>query len=389
MELEMFYSKENSRMVSNANYHLLFYLLIFVVFSVNISYCGDSLFFIFHGPFESGSPSIPNQLVIYCLNPDLKKLDPVWIPENNTEIQDIRIYYDDGFVIMRKEPTRLFIVPINAVRSAQSQDLPNLNWIGGYHYFSQPNGPGYLEVEYINKEANLQPKGNFAIAYFSIDNAAKEVEPKSMERNSELRLCGDDVVSFHKLSDIPSKPYDINIEFDGAPVPDSIVHMRNSYAWVMIANEPHFRAFLSVPERNGLIERELLIYNRTTSLWKSTMLEGAETSLRLINGWLVGRIADQSPKTDYTRRKGVPSLYREDVIFINPTNMQRFKVRLGGTISSVLMMDKDTVYYRIDQNVYKARLVDSGFVGSELILSDSRVFSIGRAFRGSLRTLDK
>jgi hypothetical protein len=359
-----------------------------IVLLAQNSYC-DSLFFIYNGPPEGGSAHTGNQFIIYGFDTAAKELAPVWTAGKNVEVRDIKLYDNGGPIILKQEPTKIFIIPTQNIKNALSFDLSGFNWIENYYYFSKQDSLGYLEIIYLKNPADSNPSSAMGIANYSIVDGFREVTSKAMAQDGELRLCGDDVVSFRTLSDIPAKPYDIDIAFDGAPVPDSIVHRKNSIAWVMIANESDFRAFLSVPEKNGLTQRELLIYNRRTGMWKSILLEGAQTKLELRNGWLVGRIADQSPETDFTLRRGVPPIARENVIIINPLTMSIVTVRLGGTVSSVLLIENDTVYYRIDEDLYRARISNSGFVDSELIVSDSRVFSIGRAFRGTMEPENK
>jgi hypothetical protein len=159
--------------------------------------------------------------------------------------------------------------------------------------------------------------------------------------------------------------------------------MKSSDGWVMKANESDFRAFISVPNRNGLTQRELLIYNRMTEIWYSIMLDGPETIPRLINDWLVARVADQSPETDYVARKGVGSIYRNTITLIKPLENRKFDMDLpvGG---NVLWLDADSIYYSIGKELHKGIIKNNKIENDQLLLTDIKVLFFEQAFRGSM-----
>jgi len=170
--------------------------------------------------------------------------------------------------------------------------------------------------------------------------------------------------------------------FEWTPVPDGIVTMKSSNGWVMVANEPVYRALMSVADRNGLTQREVLIYHRATNVWKSIMVGGAETALRVTNGWLTGVIADPDPETNRDIHRGFPSILRDEVVLINPWDDHAITVRLGKGCE-ILWVEDETVYYRVGTDLYKARIGKDDFVDRELLLSDPRIEFVHWAFRGS------
>lgn len=188
--------------------------------------------------------------------------------------------------------------------------------------------------------------------------------------------------SFNLHRDGVFVPFQKYIKVPWSPIPYAIVHLKESYCWNLVANSREYSALLSVPEKNELTQRELLVYKPESDSWTSLLIEGAETRLRTINGWLVGNVADSDPRTDHVKRVGYPPLQRENIIMIDPSSGASLDISIGKD-SEILWVDGEIVYYRIENQLFKATLRGNSLTERTLLLKDQRVRHIHWAFRGT------
>ncbi|RME26893.1 MAG: hypothetical protein D6800_05795, partial [Candidatus Zixiibacteriota bacterium] len=193
-----------------------------------------------------------------------------------------------------------------------------------------------------------------------------------------------DAVSFRLLDSGHFRSFIEEVNLDGAPIPDSIVRRKESNGWNLVANEPHFRAFLSVADKPGYANSELLIYDRTKDTWRSLMIPGSATSLRLVNNWLVGTIAYRDPNTDYVRHFGGPPVMTDSAVLISVPENKTWTVELGNQCEVLLIKDSD-VYYRAGRKLYHASLTEEGLMDRRLLVDDPRVYSMHWAFSSNAR----
>ena len=281
--------------------------------SVCESVFGQSLFLVHNGPLKLGSPKIPNKVIIFRVDDTAKTLETVYgpIPDTATwsQIWNIDVYSGDGPVVIAEGdwfPTKLYVLYPSAVTHAEIIDFKSYGTIMRYWYFRGNGKMDEIQIQY-----SINPLTKTAMPSMKrllLETPTRQYKSEYPYDIQELRLTGgeseyggggkSDVVSLRMKADGVIEPKGIDINLNGNAVPDSIIRMKSSFGWTLIANEPTYRALLSVPERNGLTQRELLIYHRDSGIWNSIMLEGAETTLRVINGWLAGIIADCHPKTN-------------------------------------------------------------------------------------------
>jgi len=206
---------------------------------------------------------------------------------------------------------------------------------------------------------------------------------------SEVRLDGpgrllvsaDDVLWVDVLPDGSMKSRNEQPVLIDVSIPDSIIVMKSSYGWNLIAAEPAFLVLCSVPDKNGYKERELLVLNRATGQWSSLLVPGAETAPRLVGRWLVAAISPSDPRTDFVKRGGYPPLRQAKSVMVNPMMARQFTVHLGEQ-SEVLWIEDSTAYYRVQDSLFTARVANDDFKDRRIILTDPRVLHIHWAFRG-------
>ncbi|SYZ72037.1 hypothetical protein TRIP_C20152 [Candidatus Zixiibacteriota bacterium] len=359
-------------------------------------WCASQIFFIYGQPCFEKPGHIPYPVTIFNFNESTKSLDSLWSPEFRSMAWSIDVYSNEGYIIIsdgNSYPSRVQIMPMSSFSQSSVLNTSDLKGISNYYFFPEETAPGSLLVSHLTNQTISTGGNPFIGTAYHFDAKGAIQKSASIPSGDNVRLAGPnspysgggrgDVISFRTLSDIPARPVGIDLSFSGPPVPDSIVQSKQSYGWVMIANQPRFRVFMSVPERNGLDQRELLIYRVDSGVWKSLMISGAETSPKLIDGWLAGVIADSDPETDFTIRKAFPSIPREDVVLINPMENREFEIHLGPS-SEVLWIEGNEVYYRMGEGLYKATIQNDDFVNRSLLIKDTIVNGIHWAFRGSM-----
>jgi hypothetical protein len=370
--------------------HAIASILLFLLWSTATADM-NGIYLIFTGSFAEGTPNAPFVTVIYRLDEQGNRLDSIWSSGTGPSPGKVAVYSNNGPVIISESEyhsyKRLHIFsPVDMPREG-ILDLTVLGKAYDYTFLQDQHGADRVNIKYADiAEKNAGPKNKSQL--YSLNG---EPIPETAPTGGSLleqRLTGvstyppdEDVIRVKFSPDGKLRATD-SLEFNGAPLADSMVHMKHSFGWTMIANEPMFRAIEPIPDGNSRTEREILVYNRLTQNWHSYVVGGAATWLRLTNGWLTGVVADPDPETDYATRKGFPPILREDVVLVNPMEGHVFTVHLGKGCE-VLWIEGSDVYYRVGTDLYKAKIQNDDFVDRTLLLSDPRMRSIHWAFRGS------
>jgi len=74
---------------------------------------------------------------------------------------------------------------------------------------------------------------------------------------------------------------------------------------------------------------------------------------------LIGTIASKNPQTNFTTN--FSAVLSEEVVLVDPVNLTQFTVHLGKD-SQVLWIENNDVYYRVGQELYKAKIENKDFV---------------------------
>jgi hypothetical protein len=242
---------------------------------------GQVVHFMYGEPGSDMPNKRPYPLIIYSFHePD--RLDSVWSLGTNVKAENISMYGSAGLVAISvgpRPPLALNLLTMGDLREVGRMDFEGFGIVSHYYYFAEPIGLGQMELLYLAPGADYSTP--FRTKRFSVRGKVKAGTAASVSPSGELRLAGvageyggggSDVLSFRSVNDSNPQAVMLNVTFDGFPVPDSLITMKNSYGWVMIANEPQFRALMSVPERNGLTEREILVFHRASGQWSSLLV---------------------------------------------------------------------------------------------------------------------
>ena len=352
----------------------------------------ETMYFIHGQPNDVMPGKRPYPTVIYELLPKAPFFEKVWSLDENIQPFSINLIYSARKVVVYErlytEEQRLHVISMDNPAHRELVDLRSFPIVVSYHYLSSSENSGSFFVHY--SDGPVGPGMTFKKARVSIIPKEQEQNDKLSFDVSDIRLAGvrsphgggeSDVLSVHMGADGALTLAGLDLVLDWPPVPDSIVTMKTSFGWVVIGNEADFRVLSSVPERSGLTHRELLILNIKSGQWNSMLIEGVASVPRLVNGWLVGIIADHDPETNYDSRKFFPPLLREESVLVDPLSLKQFTVHLGKD-SEVLWAGADTAYYRVGQSLYRARVADDGFSDRELVVTDPLVEHIHWAFSG-------
>jgi len=309
------------------------------------------------------------------------------LPENQCFI-DLKLYSSARILLIgaARNPynsaEKLYVVPFDSVSAASCLDLKDLGTVWGYRYLQTPSGMGQVEVEYRLQNETLRK---------TLCIAAGQVVDSLASAAEYLRLAGpgtrfsggqEDLISVAVDSGRVVRVTRDSTPVDGVPIPDSIIHRKTSYGWIVFANEPALMLLESVAERGDYTDRELLIYDRPHKMWSSMLVPGISTSLRFLNGWVVGVIADDPPGTDYVKRHGGEPVLREEVVFVRPLEQRQFAVHIGPK-SEILWIEADIVYYRTGEELYQARIKNCDFTERKLLMRHRLVSDIHWAFSTS------
>ena len=159
--------------------------------------------------------------------------------------------------------------------------------------------------------------------------------------------------------------------------------------------------------KNKLGALKILIYDKNIKEWSNYHFKGDLSSYALFDNWLVGEVINyysnkskaQTPGAKYRSRSmrgtGMPMdfLFEEKKIYC-PGTLFLFNLKTKKYIewqtyqngepqgdSEIVLVEDNVVYYRINDEIYKASILDGEKLGKAvLIVKDSRVPDIHWAF---------
>jgi len=352
----------------------------------------ETMYFVGSGPIVPYYMG-PFGVVVYKVDSECDSLRKVWNLPQHDYYFGVMPYPSERVLIVVAEPwgytgpDRLYIVPFDSVSSVQSPVLDfrgTSQTLSGWQYVDNGDGRSFLRV-------CLSPAAPGTDEKIIDLSTFKVADPSVLSRGATTRLVRSGNTWYRGSVETRQvnlnlwgdqwEPTDSEVESNSAPIPDSIVQMKTSFGWSLIANEPKFYVLQSIPDRNGLTSRELLIFNRSSGIWHSMLIPGPVTKLRLFGCWLGGVVTDDNPETDYEKHVGFTPVSREDLALINPVELRLFTVRLGEWCE-LLSIESDVVFYKIHNELYRARIQDGDFVDRQLILKDMQVSGMLWAFSG-------
>lgn len=150
----------------------------------------------------------------------------------------------------------------------------------------------------------------------------------------------------------------------------------------------------------GIGKSKYYVFRKKDRQWDSAVVDGARTYVRGFGNWLVGAVADverpaPSPGGELRRKSftttGIPAdwrfknagFYCPGILFLyNAITRKKILIPTGQGDSEVLLVDGETVYYRINESIYGARIGQHGVEEANMIAKDPVVADIHWAFWG-------
>ena len=219
--------------------------------------------------------------------------------------------------------------------------------------------------------------------------ADQSAKPSEEQQDGDLRLAGTrlfvdgerscSVQQSHGSGPVRPAWATSGIDMEAFPVPDSVIQTKTARGWNLVAHESTFMVMTSVPNHDES-ERELLVFSRTARTWRSIIVPGNVSSVRALNGWVIGEVIQRHLPIDMGESRGALSLRTGSLLLLNPQTMRLTTLDIEG-YGEVLWIESDTVYYRDGEKLFRGRVADTNLIDRQLILSDPRVKDIHWAFR--------
>jgi hypothetical protein len=188
-------------------------------------------------------------------------------------------------------------------------------------------------------------------------------------------------------------------------LPNSIKYSKDDRV-VLFINNDLISVFSSIDTRvkdsKGLGHTMLQILNKVNNTWNSLKVDGGKTQVRGFGPWLAGYVAElehevNSPGKSKRRQKitstGSPAdwrfkdrkVYSPGTLFIyNAQTKEKYTIETDQGDSEVLLVEGGKVYYRVNDEIYQAKIVKNKIERGAIIVKGDGVPDIHWAFMGPL-----
>lgn len=356
----------------------------------DVSYCGSSSLFLVGTGYQDryANQTVPPR--IYELAADSSILREVWSPATGSVTDWISVVAPARCLLIQEttdqQKGRVYVFRMDDVAGAEKIETITPGARSDFRVYQSKTSPNSFAVD-VGSGVGTSSRRFVPIA------GSQVLDDSVWTNQRELVLSGpapehaggdSDVIGLREKS--PGKLYctDPGVSVDIPQIPPGVIQSESTRGWVLIAQDSSFQAIMSLPDSHELQERELLIYDKTDSAWRSIQMPGSQTAPRLTNHWLVGVVANIDPRTDYQRMKGYYPTLTEASVIISPTNRTVQTVSLGKNSEILWISDDLSVYYRSEKSLFKAKLTDHGLIDRRQILQDRAVWFIHWAFEGQL-----
>lgn len=357
------------------------------------------------------------------------------------KVYNIHLYYDErlGFAL-RRERLRYELhrpdMPNNAISKYLmiDMDAPNAEKAITVDpaYVSQVNDGMLLLIpdkgayvashgnKYIGDNPSLHDWGkltkledmNYIIAAKNINTGIEEEFSKAVQeqailygRSSSLIAGGGECI----LADQDEDNYITVIADQGVRVrtqlklPKKIKHGDKEYTSICVNNKEMLvvTATKLIERENGLGSSKYYILDKETGEWDLLTLRGGQTNVQTFGGpWLTGVISGNytgTPSPGHEKRKFEPSGQEAyynwamkdrkkydigEIYLYNIKTKKKLSIKTDEGDTEVLLVDGDTVYYRVNDEIYKATIEKNKVGDGVLIAKDDAILNVHWAFMG-------
>jgi len=407
----------------------IFFLHLISILSINLSYSQkDDLFLLVAHPFYDADP-FPSYLL--SLNFTAKTLDTIKRLSTGKEtLREVKYYLEHKKIIMVKEGefgtenTHKAIQFLN-IDPALKLDSVNLDTLKSQYLYSclfnlndkesyfcvQLSNPKLSEEDFLwgieisnlrvkklvpENFKNVEIVGNPGTCLLAFDGLAVYTNPQ----NGELRIP--ETIDISKR---PIFPIQLPKEFQPQKTERRPIVINNSSAFV-------FSAYNSQTSKIDIGFTDLTILDKSANVWFKQRIKGnADIMIRSFNNWVAGtvcadnkvfdkegRITDKikrvSPGKEKRRKKmtktGIPADYRFDYLgyyssgilyLLNVSTRDYIEWNTGQGDSEILLVENNTVYYRVNDEIYEAVVEGKKLGKAQLLIKHEMVPDIHWAFK--------
>lgn len=173
---------------------------------------------------------------------------------------------------------------------------------------------------------------------------------------------------------------------------------------ILYINNDAMSVFASIKTRvktsKGLGHTTFHVLNKADQTWTSLKIEGGKSGVRGFGSWLAGHVSElehevASPGKAKRRQKisstGTPvdwrfkdrKIYSPGTLFIfNIQKKEKYTIETGQGDSEVLLVEGDTVFYRVNDEIYQAKMTKNKIAPGTIVVKDDIVYDIHWAFMG-------
>ena len=355
-------------------------MILFAIMAVNTGYA-SSLYYIYGQPTWDESRNIPFPTIIYKYDDQVGNLVEIWSNRSHNEYTNAILMYEKENTIVVVEglsfPNKYNVIQMSNPTNFTSFETEKTERSFKRHIYKDNNGNMFIECYSMSDPKKFTINGYNLLTgdKIAIRNADKTLLLSGATTegtpNSDLvsaTINTDGIVTFRE---------DVNLQLP--KIPENLLINALNHRWILISNEEDYSALYSITNSFKDTSKTLLIYNKGNNIWNEYNVIGSETSLRIVNDWLVGTIASTNPLTNFETYEGYPPILTGDVILVNPLSglLQTFYL---GDSCEVLYVDGNDIYFRLDNSLYNAKMNGNSLVDKRLLLTDDKIRHMHWAF---------
>lgn len=383
-------------------------------------YAQDRLFFLKATPVDDPyvfSDDIPAALLLF--NKDsIKFNEVVKLTTYENRVKDIRYYYESKRIVISKEAKKTYEENLYVINTDKFDSLIYQPIIcPKYYVYSEfkvikENDKPFLCIACFNNDVE-----EFEIlkSYSFIDSSKKEFGSNDYKR---ILLSGSAYfLQRNDYQDIYTEPTNGNIKIPVVSninerpifplvIPDSLQIGKKEHILILINNKSQFvlNANSTKFVSNQIGSSTFIIYDYDSKKWYKQKIKGNYASINSYGNWLAGVVYDyagmnesifkESPgkglrttlksKNEFNadKRFAYFNIYSPGILYLFNTLTQKYiEWNTNQGDSEILLLENDTVYYRVNDEIYKAPILKGEKLGkSELLIKDQQVLDIHWAF---------
>jgi len=407
-----------------------------ICFIVNIISISQSLYFITGHPFKNISTQFKS--IVYKYNSDTL-IPKMQISNENLLLSFIKVYPELNIVIAltseyktKKNQETLNIIHTNKPDTIFriKVELPNDMRCHNTNLVSINNSEMYECYDCLDLANRQKPMKERIIKVYgwNVNNFIKKELSSDDYRFAVIvgspasAIEGWDYIQLYSIPNngqltLPVTPDTLKRPIFPYVLPDTL-QIRKNKLMAIVVNNQQYTAVLtgntnSSPEKIG--NSELYIFNKLKTIWFKFTIKGSNNSIRGFGNWLAGSVVSDdeqiiydelgrekdkiefnraSPGKESRRQKGTSTgtsfdfrtdfnkLYYPGILYLLKVPTHKYiEWSTGQGDSEILLVQDEIVYYRINDKIYKAPILNGEKLGTPVLLvTDTRVPDIHWAF---------